>query len=141
MVAAIRSWLRKQAIIVASDSGDFRRCIRRICAHNGWTVLCHLGASVYRKHWSPLIHVKHDHELMQTGPYRVVRHPIYAGLMLATLGTAIAYGLLSALIGFFLVVVAWGYKARLEESVMLEQFGRHYEQYRQNVKKLIPWIW
>jgi protein-S-isoprenylcysteine O-methyltransferase Ste14 len=61
--------------------------------------------------------------------------------MLATLGTAIAYGVLSGFIGFFLVAVAWGYKARLEESVMLEHFGHQYEQYRQNVKGLIPWVW
>ena len=96
---------------------------------------------VIGKNWSPLIHVKHDHELMQTGPYRIVRHPIYAGLMLSTLGTAIAYGFFSGFIGFSLVAVAWGYKARLEESVMLEQFGHQYDQYRQNVKGLIPWVW
>jgi protein-S-isoprenylcysteine O-methyltransferase Ste14 len=96
---------------------------------------------VIGKNWSRLIHVKHDHELMQSGPYRIVRHPIYAGLMLATLGTAIAYALLSGFVGFFLVVVAWGYKARLEESVMLEQFGHQYHEYRQQVKGLIPWVW
>jgi protein-S-isoprenylcysteine O-methyltransferase Ste14 len=57
------------------------------------------------KDWSPFIHVKHDHELIQSGPYRIVRHPIDAGLMLAMLGTAITYGLLSGFIGFFLVIV------------------------------------
>jgi protein-S-isoprenylcysteine O-methyltransferase Ste14 len=100
-----------------------------------WARLC-IGTN-----WSPLIHVKHQHELMHSGPYGIVRHPIYAGLMLATLGTAIAYGQLSGFVGFFLVVVAWGYKAKLEESAMLEQFGNQYEQYRQNVKRLIPWVW
>ena len=68
------------------------------------------------KNWSALIQVKEGHELIQSGPYAVVRHPIYSGLMLATLGTAIAYGELSGFLGFVMVVAAWGYKSRLEES-------------------------
>jgi protein-S-isoprenylcysteine O-methyltransferase Ste14 len=93
------------------------------------------------KNWSPLIHVKEGHELIQRGPYAVVRHPIYSGLMLATLGTAIAYGELSGFIGFVMVVLAWGYKSRLEEEAMEEQFGPRYEKYRSHVKALIPFVW
>ena len=93
------------------------------------------------KNWSALIQVKEGHELIQTGPYGLVRHPIYSGLMLATLGTAIAYGELSGFIGFILVVAAWGYKSRLEEAAMAEQFGAQYEKYRSQVKGLIPFIW
>ena len=100
-----------------------------------WAHLC-IG-----RNWSPLIQVKRDHELMRTGAYRIVRHPIYAGLMIATLGTAIAYGHLSGFIGFLLVVAAWGYKAVLEESAMLEQFGAKYEEYCRNVRRLIPFVW
>lgn len=51
------------------------------------------------KNWSALIQVKDGHKLIQTGPYAVVRHPIYSGLMLATLGTAIAYGELGGFLG------------------------------------------
>ena len=91
--------------------------------------------------WSALIQVKEGHELIQTGPYAVVRHPIYSGLMLATLGTAIAYGELSGFLGFVMVVAAWGYKARLEESAMLGQFGTQYEAYRARVKGLVPLVW
>ncbi|PYS03841.1 MAG: hypothetical protein DMG12_11410 [Acidobacteria bacterium] len=61
--------------------------------------------------------------------------------MLATLGTAIAFGEWSGLLAFVLIVTAWGYKARLEENVMAEQFGTEYERYRQKVKGLIPFIW
>jgi protein-S-isoprenylcysteine O-methyltransferase Ste14 len=93
------------------------------------------------KNWSPLIQVKEGHELIQTGPYAVVRHPIYSGLMLATLGTAIAYGELSGFAGFMMVVAAWGYKSRLEEAAMAEQFGAQYEKYRSHVKGLIPFVW
>ena len=93
------------------------------------------------RNWSPLIQVKKDHELMRSGPYGIVRHPIYSGLMLATLGTAVVYGQLSGFIGSLLVVVSWGYKAKLEESAMLDQFGDEYRQYCQNVKGLIPFVW
>ena len=100
-----------------------------------WARLC-IG-----RNWSALIHVKQDHELMRRGAYGIVRHPIYAGLMLSTLGTAIAHGELSGFIGFVLVVAAWGYKARLEERAMLEQFGDEYERYRENVKAFVPFVW
>ena len=89
----------------------------------------------------PLIHLKEDHQLIRCGPYGIVRHPIYSGFMLATLGTAIAFGEWSGLLAFVLIVTAWGYKARLEENVMAEQFGTEYERYRQRVKGLIPFIW
>ena len=79
----------------------------------------HIGTN-----WSPLIHLKEGHELIRTGPYAIVRHPIYSGLMLATLGTAIALGRLSGFIAFVLVVAAWGCKSRLEESVSLNSSAR-----------------
>jgi protein-S-isoprenylcysteine O-methyltransferase Ste14 len=93
------------------------------------------------KNWSALIQVKEGHELIQTGPYALVRHPIYSGLMLATFGTAIAYGELSGFLAFIMVVAAWSYKSRLEESAMVEQFGTQYETYRTHVKGLVPFVW
>jgi len=87
-----------------------------------------------------VITVTRDHELIRTGPYAVVRHPIYSGFMLATLGTAIAFGEVSGLLAVLLVVAAWGYKASLEESAMLEQFGAQYEAYRRDVKGLVPYV-
>ena len=93
------------------------------------------------RNWSALVTLKEDHKLVRTGPYAIVRHPIYSGFMLATLGTAIAFGELRGLISVALVVIAWGYKSRLEEALMVEQFGAEYERYRANVKGLIPFIW
>ena len=78
---------------------------------------------------------------MQTGPYGIVRHPIYSGFMLATLGTAIAFGEWSGVLSVAMIVGAWGYKARLEESAMLEQFGTEYELYRAKVRGLVPFVW
>jgi len=61
--------------------------------------------------------------------------------MLATLGTAIAIGEVGGLVGTALVIISWAYKSRLEEAFMIEHFGAEYQQYRQQVKGLIPGIW
>lgn len=91
--------------------------------------------------WSALVELKQDHQLVQSGPYSIVRHPIYSGFVLATLGTAMLYGELRGLIAFALILTAWGYKSRLEEAFLLKQFGAQYDQYRRQVKGLIPFIW
>ena len=93
------------------------------------------------RNWGDMITVQEDHKLIRKGPYGIVRHPIYAGFMLATLGTAILRGDLSGLISVALIVICWGYKARLEESFMIQQFGAEYEEYRRQVKGLIPGLW
>ena len=93
------------------------------------------------RNWSGLIEVKEGHRLVHSGPYAIVRHPIYSGFMFATLGTAIAFGEISGLIAFVMILVAWGYKSRLEESAMIEHFGAEYEAYRCKVKGLIPFVW
>jgi protein-S-isoprenylcysteine O-methyltransferase Ste14 len=93
------------------------------------------------RNWSGLIEVKEGHKLMQTGPYAIVRHPIYSGFMLATLGTAIAFGEISGLLAFLMIFLAWSYKARLEETAMIEHFGAEYENYRRKIKGLIPFLW
>jgi protein-S-isoprenylcysteine O-methyltransferase Ste14 len=93
----------------------------------------HLG-----RNWSGAVTVKQDHELIRSGPYALVRHPIYSGLLLALLGTVLASGTLRALIGLALIVTAVARKVRTEESFMRETFGADYERYRQQVPALIP---
>jgi len=93
------------------------------------------------RNWSALITVQKDHQVVQRGPYAIVRHPIYSGFIVATVGAAIARGDVAALVATTLVVFCWAYKARLEESFMIEKFGAEYEKYRRDVKGLIPGIW
>ena len=93
------------------------------------------------RNWGGLITVQEGHKVVRTGPYAIVRHPIYSGFMLATFGTAIVFGQVAGLIATALVVLSWGYKSRLEERFMIEQFGSEYEDYRHQVKALIPGIW
>jgi protein-S-isoprenylcysteine O-methyltransferase Ste14 len=90
--------------------------------------------------WSRAVTIKQDHELITTGPYAVVRHPIYTGLLLALLGSAIARaewrGLLAVLLAFF----ALYRKLKLEESWMYSQFGASYDAYSHRVGALIPYL-
>jgi protein-S-isoprenylcysteine O-methyltransferase Ste14 len=93
------------------------------------------------RNWSRMIEVKQNHQLIRKGPYAIVRHPIYSGFMLATLGTAITFAEWSGLVAFAMLTASWAYKARLEEAAMVEQFGAEYERYRQEVKGLVPFLW
>jgi protein-S-isoprenylcysteine O-methyltransferase Ste14 len=90
--------------------------------------------------WSASVTVKEGHELIQSGPYRFVRHPIYTGILVSWLGIVLAVDRWKALIGFALVFVAFLIKSRLEERRMMEQFGAKYEEYRRTTSALIPHV-
>lgn len=93
----------------------------------------HLG-----RNWSGSVTVKESHELIRTGPYSIVRHPIYTGLIAAVLGTAIASGTLRAALGVVIITASFLYKLRLEEAFMRETFPDQYPDYAATVPRLIP---
>jgi protein-S-isoprenylcysteine O-methyltransferase Ste14 len=95
----------------------------------------HLG-----RNWSGTVTVKEGHELIRTGPYGLVRHPIYTGLLLAILGTAIAFGEWRGLLALVFLTVAFLFKLRREERFMSENFPNDYPRYRAEVPALIPFI-
>jgi len=90
--------------------------------------------------WSSTVTIKSGHELIRTGPYRFVRHPIYTGLLTAFLGGAIAQGLLRSFLGFGLVTAAAVIKLSIEESMLRERFQDEYLRYRKQVAALIPGV-
>lgn len=90
--------------------------------------------------WSGTVTVKEGHELICSGPYRIVRHPIYSGLLLAVLGTAIAIGELRGLVALALGFAGFWWKSRTEEAFMIQEFGDQYARYRREVKALIPFV-
>jgi protein-S-isoprenylcysteine O-methyltransferase Ste14 len=105
-----------------------------------------LGFAVWARfslgmNWSALPTLKAEQKLSRNGPYGIVRHPIYSGFMLATVGTAITRGEAGGLISCVLVILAWSYKARVEESFMRQNFGAQYDRYSREVKGLIPLVW
>lgn len=93
----------------------------------------HLG-----QYWSARVTLKVDHQLIQSGPYAWVRHPIYTGVLLAMLGSAVFVGEWRALLGVLLVFVAHWLKAQREEALLVGQFGSAYEEYRRRTGSLIP---
>lgn len=92
------------------------------------------------KNWSQAVTVKEGHELVTSGPYALVRHPIYAGLLLAFFGTAVARGEWRGLLAVALVFGALWHKLGLEESWMRAQFGESYEAYSRRVAALVPYV-
>lgn len=90
--------------------------------------------------WSGVVTVKQGHMLVRRGPYRIVRHPIYSGILLGLAGTALTRGFVHSLVA--LPVCAFGFwlKSITEEQFMIEQFGDEYLQYRREVPSLVPFI-
>jgi len=95
----------------------------------------HLGSN-----WSRSVTIKQDHELITTGPYAVVRHPIYTGILTGFLGTAIALSQVRGIIVFVLVFVVFWAKLHREEEWMRSQFGETYATYARQTAALVPYI-
>jgi protein-S-isoprenylcysteine O-methyltransferase Ste14 len=91
--------------------------------------------------WSGMVTLKQDHELIRSGPYRLVRHPIYTGLLLAVLGSAIALGEWRGLIALALITASFLRKIVIEERFLTQQFGAVYAQYRTATPALVPLPW
>jgi protein-S-isoprenylcysteine O-methyltransferase Ste14 len=107
-------------------------------------VVCGLGTAVWARvtlgrNWGMPMTEKDQPELVTSGPYCLVRHPIYSGILLATVGTALAVSL-----GWLLVAgvmgVYFGYSAAVEERTLAEQFPEAYQRYRKRTKMLIPFL-
>jgi protein-S-isoprenylcysteine O-methyltransferase Ste14 len=95
----------------------------------------HLAAN-----WSADVTLKADHELITSGPYALVRHPIYTGLLLGFVGSALARGEWRGIVAVLLVGLAMWRKLRIEERGMRQLFGERYRAYEQQVPALIPHI-
>jgi protein-S-isoprenylcysteine O-methyltransferase Ste14 len=90
--------------------------------------------------WSGRITIKENHELVQSGPYRITRNPIYSGFLLAFCGCSMTLGLLKGYLGIPLLLVCLLLKISKEEFFMQEVFGEKWQNYRLKVKRLIPGI-
>jgi len=100
-----------------------------------WWARAHLGAL-----WSGSITTKADHRVVDTGPYRIVRHPIYTGVLLSVYATAAVKGTLFGLTGALAITLGLWMKARIEERWLAGELDPGtYERYRQRVPMLLPW--
>jgi len=93
----------------------------------------HLG-----QYWSGRVTIKEDHQLIRTGPYATMRHPIYSGLVLAAAGSALAIDRWRGVLGVVLILFGYCLKAMKEESMLSERFGEAFEEHRKHTGFLIP---
>src|SRR5438552_12125727 len=111
------------------------------------TVLCIAGLAfcvwarfTLGRNWSGVVTLKGGHELITNGPYALVRHPIYIGLLTMFVVTVIVLGHVAGIIAMPFVFVSFWVKLRYEEKLMLTKFPNQYAAYQQRVKRLIPFI-
>jgi protein-S-isoprenylcysteine O-methyltransferase Ste14 len=90
--------------------------------------------------WSSDVTFKQEHELVKAGPYRFVRHPIYTGLLMMCLGSALDTGRLRGWLGLGLVFIGFWIKLKQEEKLLLRHFPADYPAYRKQVKALVPFV-
>ena len=99
-----------------------------------WWARVHLG-----RLWSSGVGRKAEHRVVDTGPYAIVRHPIYTGITLASIATALMRGTVLAWLGVVVMTVGWVVKARLEEEFLREQLGAEaYGAYGRRIPMLVP---
>jgi protein-S-isoprenylcysteine O-methyltransferase Ste14 len=102
-----------------------------------------VGISIWARvslgaNWSGVVTLKDDHELIRKGIYRWIRHPIYTGILLAMIGTAMIKGHLRGWVGFLIVLAAFYFKARREESFLRQEFGDGFEEHAKHTGMFLP---
>lgn len=123
---------------------------RMVVPHAGWLRLAGAAVCVYglsftiwarrtlAGNWSSDVTFKQGHELVKTGPYRIVRHPIYTGLLIMSLGAALEIGQLHCWLSIPIAALGFWIKLSQEEKLLQRHFPEEYPQYRKQVKALVP---
>jgi protein-S-isoprenylcysteine O-methyltransferase Ste14 len=101
---------------------------------------CVWARATLGRNWSGTITLKEGHELIERGPYRFVRHPIYTGLLAMFLATALALGHLGGVVAVILAFASFWIKLCEEERLMLQQFPDQYRSYQRRVQRIIPFV-
>ena len=137
-------------VLLLRSSREFRQAVTRIPSSPLpvlGLVFCALGLGLAvwaRRHigrnWGMPMSLKEDPELVTSGPYRYIRHPIYSGILLGMLASSLAGGLIWLLLAVVFGTI-FAIAARAEERLMLQQFPEQYAQYRARTKAMIPFIW
>ena len=136
--------------LLFSNDLRFGRLGERFLVRDPWleavgTALTYAGAALaiwarwsLGGNWSAEVSVKTDHQLIRSGPYARVRHPIYAGLLLAVIGMAVVIGEWRGLLAILIWSVGHTLKAKREEAVMIATFGDQYQRHRRETGFLLP---
>jgi len=117
-------WLKEAGVVVVAAGVALAIWARR-----------YLGSN-----WSGVPSLKKGHELVTTGPYALVRHPIYTGMMFGMLGSTLVLGTVGSISVLFLAALIVAVRVRQEEGLMVSQFGDAYLEYRKKTKTIVPWL-
>lgn len=109
-----------------------------LCA--GGVSLAIWARHILGKNWSGKVVVQQEHYLVQEGPYRLIRHPIYSGALLAMIGTSLLFGYVFSFLYFIFSVFGLIRKSKQEEELLTKQFPNQYPQYQDRSKMLIPYL-
>jgi protein-S-isoprenylcysteine O-methyltransferase Ste14 len=93
---------------------------------------------ILNTNWSGVVALKTGHELIRKGPYRWIRHPIYTGILLAMIGTAIVRNHVRGWIGVAVVIATFYFKARREEQFLRQEFGAGFEEHSRHTGMFLP---
>jgi protein-S-isoprenylcysteine O-methyltransferase Ste14 len=140
-------------LLLLSDNISFPFLYRQVFIQNGsfkiaGFVICVSGLAfsvwariVLGTNWSGRITIKKDHDLIQRGPYALTRNPIYTGFFLAFIGCTMTLGLLKGYLSLPFITVGIFLKIRKEEVYMHQVFSNRFVEYKQKVKRLLPFIY
>ena len=90
------------------------------------------------RYWSASVALKAEHQLVRTGPYARIRHPIYTGMLLAIAGTAIAVGRYRGIVAFAIILIGFIWKSKREEVLLAGQFGPAFDEHRRHTGFFLP---
>ncbi len=90
------------------------------------------------RYWSDKVILQTEHQLIRTGPYSCMRHPLYSGVLFAVLGTALVLGEVRGLLSFVILLVNYAIKARREERILAERFGPEFNTHVARTGFLLP---
>jgi protein-S-isoprenylcysteine O-methyltransferase Ste14 len=94
------------------------------------------------RYFHPVVHIQQNHRVVRAGPYRLLRHPSYTGLLLAVLGLSLTFANLAAIVVYnFCFIAAFVYRINVEEQVLREGLGDDYAEYMRHTYRLIPGVW
>lgn len=94
------------------------------------------------RYFRAVVHIQENHHVVRTGPYRVLRHPSYTGLLVGLLGISLLFGnYASAVVFELLVIVGVLYRIQVEERMLLDGLGADYAAYMRETNRLIPGVW
>lgn len=135
---AFPNWPPPMNALLAPHSDGMRFVGAAVCGYGLWFTIW--ARRTLAGNWSSDVTFKQNHELIKTGPYRIVRHPIYTGLLLMSLGTAIEIGQLHCWVSIPITTVGFWIKLSQEEKLLLRHFPNEYPAYQKQVKALVPFV-